>query len=181
MVLKIEGGVALILAPPSAGGRHRICPFHRVAGAEIEILFTHEDKDPKAFTGGNTTSSGWRITLGDSTVVFLGDMTNDSCKCIADLYGAALEADILQLTHHGVGGGDLSLYQYVDPKICFWGTAKANFEGDKCNGTGDYENYTYNYWVRTTDWTRIVNGEEVSGAREHYHGSVRTTIYLPVE
>ena len=154
---------------------------HAVAGAEIEILFTHEDKDPKAFTGGNTTSSGWRITLGDSTVVFLGDMTNDSCKRIADLYGAALEADILQLTHHGVGGGDLSLYQYVDPKICFWGTAKANFEGDKCNGTGNYENYTYNYWVRTTDWTRIVNGEEVSGAREHYHGSVRTTIYLPVE
>lgn len=154
---------------------------HAVAGAEIEILFTHEDKDPKAFTGGNTTSSGWRITLGDSTVVFLGDMTNDSCKRIADLYGAALEADILQVTHHGVGGGDLSLYQYVDPKICFWGTAKANFEGDKCNGTGDYENYTYNYWVRTTDWTRIVNGEEVSGAREHYHGSVRTTIYLPVE
>ena len=154
---------------------------HSVAGAEIEILFTHEDKDPKAFTGGNTTSSGWRVTLGGSTVVYLGDMTDDSCKRIAGLYGAELEADILQVTHHGVSGGDLALYQYVDPKICFWGTAKANFEGDKCNGTGDYAKYTYNYWVRTTDWTRTVNGEEISGAREHYHGSVRTTILLPVE
>ena len=154
---------------------------HSVAGAEIEILFSHEDHYPKVPHGGNYTSSGWRITLGGSTIVFLGDMTDDSCNRIAGLYGAALEADILQLTHHGVSGGSLALYQYIDPKICFWGTAKATFEGDKCNGTGDYASFTYNRWVRTTDWTRTVNGEEISGARRHYHGSVRTKILLPVK
>ena len=177
---KVEGVLDLYY-PDAEWWIPRTGEVHSVAGAEIEILFSHEDKDPRLFTGGNTTSSGWRITLGGSTVVYLGDMTDDSCKRIGELYGAALEADILQVTHHGVSGGDLALYQYIDPKICFWGTAESNFEGDKCNGTGDYEKFTYNKWVRTTDWTRTVNGEEVSGAREHYHGSVRTTILLPVE
>ncbi|MBE6695100.1 MAG: hypothetical protein E7587_01465 [Ruminococcaceae bacterium] len=153
---------------------------YSVAGAEIEILFSHEDYYPARTSNGNDTSSTWRITLGDTSVVYLGDLTDARCKWMASVYGETLESDILQVTHHGVSGGDLGLYQLIDPKICFWGTSADRFESDQCKGIGAYTSYTYNNWVRTTDWTRTVNGEEVSGARAHYHGSVRTTITLPL-
>ena len=154
---------------------------HSVAGAEIEILFSHEDYfDSKRSTNGNGTSSAWRITLGGGSTVYLGDCTDPTCKIIGELFEETLESDILQVTHHGVSGGNLELYKYVDPKICFWGTSKSNFVGDKCNGTGNYAHFKYNSWVRSSDWTRTVNGNEISGERKHYHGSERTTVELPL-
>ena len=154
---------------------------HAVAGAEIEILYSHEDYYPAQVAWGNDTSSAWRITLGGQSIVYLGDCTDPLCRQMAAVYGDTLESDILQVTHHGVGSGDLGLYELIDPRICLWGTSITEFAGDRCNGTGSYTVYNYNTWIRTTEWTRTVNGVTVSGAREHYHGSVRTTLPLILE
>ena len=154
---------------------------HSLAGAEIEVLLSHEDYYPSNFHWGNDTSSAFRITLGGTSIVYLGDCTDALCRRIASTFGETLESDILQVSHHGVGGGDLGLYQLIDPKVCLFGTSVGEFTGDRCNGTGNYTSYNYNAWVRTTDWTRTVNGVEVTGARAHYHGSVRTTLTLPLE
>ena len=114
---------------------------------------------------------------------------------MAEVYGNYLQSDVVQVTHHGVNGATLALYQVVDPQICLWPIDEYRFTNDgRClgltatsndngysytvysnpNNKTKWEKYNFNYWLRTEDpiWNRGAD----SGERVHYHNSTTVTI-----
>lgn len=136
-----------------------------LADAEIEIFFTHEDQYPGEFTYINHTSSAFRITAGGKTVMILGDCEKPLCNQMASTFGSYLKSDMLQLSHHGFNGATLSLYQAIDPDICFWACSKNKFETDGRN-LGTTAGYDFNAYLR----------DETIKKRTHYHSSETTVI-----
>lgn len=139
-----------------------------IGDARIEIIHTHEDLRTTTFASGNHTSAAFRITLGSKMITMLGDSEAPLCQFMAEVYGDALKSDILQVSHHGFNGGNLALYQGIDPDICFWPVDENRFNSDyRCVGTQS-GTYKFNYWLRNDSIKE----------REHYHASVTTTISL---
>ncbi len=143
----------------------------RIADAEIEVLFTHEDFFPEEIYYGNDTSSVFRMTFGDKTVLITGDSDVRSNRMLAQIYGTELKCDILQIPHHGFNGPILELYRCTDPDICFWPVEEGRFANDsRCLGTA--KGYEFNAWLRADA------GDDGQRAREHYHASLTKVIPL---
>ncbi len=145
-------------------------------GCEIEILATVEDyySPGRSLTNNNDSSLGFRVTLGDTTFMVLGDMYSTNCGFMANVYGTTLKSDILQLAHHGFDVGTAStvktLYQLIDPDICFWPCDGWRFEEDtRINGSRAHVN---NAWIKNGEYNEATG----TRPREHYHASVTTTI-----
>lgn len=142
-------------------------------GLEIEILCTGDDIYPAVPLTYNDVSAAWRMTFDNGkTVMILGDCMQRECRQLAHTYGDYLKSDILQVTHHGLIGGDKGLYQLIDPEICFWPTRENRFNGTAsgqkyqwCLGEGGCD---YNTWIRDSK-IRV---------RKHYNNSTTTTISM---
>lgn len=142
-------------------------------GLEIEILCTGDDIYPAVPLTYNDVSAAWRMTFDKGrTVMILGDCMQRECRQLAHTYGDYLKSDILQVTHHGLIGGDKGLYQLIDPEICFWPTRENRFNGTAggqkyqwCLGEGGCD---YNTWIRDSK-IRV---------RKHYNNSTTTTISM---
>ncbi len=143
----------------------------RFPGLELEILWTGNLLVPHAFMTGNCCSAAWRVRFDSGrTALFLGDCMHDACRRIAHAYGDSIKSDILQVTHHGLIGGDKGLYQLIDPAVCLWPTSGARFEGTLegqkyqwCIGEGECD---YNAWIR----------DSAVRKREHYHHGETVTL-----
>lgn len=136
-----------------------------IGDACLEFLYTHEDRYPTIPNTANETSLVFRMTLGGRTALFLGDL--DACAFLRDVYETAVKSDILQLSHHGYNGGDLTLYRNIDPEICFWASDRARFETDeRCLGTK--KGFEFNKWIR----------DDSIRERIHCHNSVTTIVHL---
>ncbi len=141
------------------------------SGAEIEILLTADLLYPYAYTSANDTSSALRVNFNNGkTVMFLGDCMQYSCRQLAYIYGDYLKSDILQITHHGLIGGEIGLYKVIDPEICFWSISEKRFLGTLpgqkyqwCIGEGGCD---YNSWIR----------DDSVRERKHYHLGNTATI-----
>lgn len=105
----------------------------RFPGLEIRTVNTHEDNYPNPLDHFNQASAAWKLTfVGGKTVMLMGDTWRACCKQMGEIYSAEfLKCDVLQLTHHGLYGGNLELYQKIDPEICLWATPEANFVGKR--------------------------------------------------
>lgn len=145
-------------------------------GLEIEILCTGDDIFPAIPVTYNDVSAAWRMTFDNGkTMMIQGDCMQRECRQLAHTYGDYLKSDILQLTHHGLIGGDKKLYQLIDPEICFWAIRENRFNGTAagqkyqwCLGEGGCD---YNAWIRNPQ-IRV---------RRHYNNSVTTTINVKEE
>lgn len=137
-----------------------------VGDAKIEVLFTPENHAPAVFPTGNHTSIAFCMQLGGKRMVFLGDSERSNCRFMAEAYGTYLKSDILQVTHHGVNGGSLDLYQAIDPEICFWAIDERRFlTHPQIRGERAWD---YNKWIL----------DDTVRARTHYHTSKTATILL---
>ncbi len=146
---------------------------YNFCGAEAEILWTADMLFPHPALTANDLSAAFRFRFkGGKTALFLGDCMHFSCRQIAHTYKDYLKSDILQVTHHGLIGGELDTYKLIDPEICLWSTQKERFEGTLneefhwCIGEGGCD---YNAWLRDNSVRH----------RTHYHMSESVTI--PVE
>lgn len=166
--------------PQAAHWRFRSGERLSLPGAEIEILFTHEDNFPTELQWGNDTSSAWTVTQGERKYLFLGDCDPMQCCFLSDVYGESLKCDILQLTHHGFNGATEELYRLADPEICLWACDGERFARDgRCLGIKARSNdrgYSYTETVqpeeiwedyRFNHWLRDASVRE----RIHYHAS----------
>lgn len=166
-------------------------------GCEVEFLFTTADYWPNEFTTANHTCSAWRMTFSSGkTFMVLGDCEKGLCGQMAACYGSYLQSDVCQLSHHGVNGATVEVYQAIDPIICLWPIDEARWlvdgriygiyatVGEDGHTYSDYssnpdktkvwEAYRFNYWLWNNPWTR---GEE-SGSRQNYHNSTTVTIRM---
>ena len=148
----------------------------KLAGCEIEFLYTQEDYWPQKFETANDTSATWRMNFSSGhSFLVLGDSEKGMCSQMSSIYGDYLESDILQLSHHGLNGATLGIYQNIDPIICFWAIDEQRFlEDPKCLGTQS-SSYEFNLWIRSTKWNRETGSQ---GARNHFSASRTVTVRM---
>lgn len=139
-----------------------------LAGAELEILYTCEDLYPAQPYGINDTNTTYRLTVGDKTVMLLGDSDSRANNQMALYYGDALLSDILQAAHHSANGEPLQ-YQAIDPKICFWAQKTPNIQTSRpCN-----------QYLLSTKWSRTdAAGNKTEGDRQFIPNDVDACIYF---
>ena len=101
----------------------------KIAGMEIEMLFTYEDLEPSPLEYHNTSSLVFRVTAQDNTVLVLGDASNRSCGYMVHSYGDFLKSDIVQVAHHGYTGGTIPLYEAIDADVLLWPCGVASIDG----------------------------------------------------
>ena len=139
----------------------------QLPGCEIEILLTHEGFWPNEISWINHTSSSWIMNFEGKTMMVLGDTEATLCQWLATSYKEKLKSDILQVTHHGLNGGDTKMYSYVDPSICLWAIDQTRFETEPmCLGTK--YGFEFNAWIR----------DDSIRKRTHYAASSTTTLYI---
>ena len=146
---------------------------HYYKGMEMEILHTTEEFYPNAPSNWNDTSLAFRMIFDSGkTAIFLGDSPTLFCQILVDTYGDYVKSDVFQLTHHGLIGGNLELYQNIDPDICLWSSSEAKF-----NGT--YPRYKYKYCLGEggCDYNAYLRDDSIK-KREHYHNGSTSTIMM---
>ena len=142
-------------------------------GVEIEILYSLDDTYPYPYVSFNDTSIAFRVKFKNGkTATYLGDCMNEACKKIAGRYGDYLKSDILQVSHHGLIGGDKGLYQLIDPEICLWPISEQRFLGVKPN-----QRYQWCLGEGGCDYNAYLRDENIR-KRTHYHASVTTSIEI---
>lgn len=106
-------GVALITA--HTGMHFSFCEL------DIELLYAPEDVYPAAFDNFNDSSIIFRATLAGKRILFLGDAMPLSSDITAKRYPAEeLKSTLLQVGHHGYGGGSEALNRACDPELVLW-------------------------------------------------------------
>jgi beta-lactamase superfamily II metal-dependent hydrolase len=148
-------------------------------GATIEVLSTVEDLYCEGAVSSltkeidiNNTCIVFRVTIGGTSFMVLGDAYPTTCQFMADAYGDALQSDILQVSHHGYNGAVIDLYQDIDPKICLWPCDEFVFYTNSMQIGTENGYYKFNWWLRNTPWKRGTK----TGTRTHYVTSYTTTI-----
>lgn len=88
----------------------------------FDTLFTWEDLCPiNGLVNLNDCSLVLRMTVGERRVLFLGDAMPTASAILCERYDDAdLQAEFLQVGHHGYGGGSDELYRRVNPKTLLW-------------------------------------------------------------
>ena len=150
-------------------------------GCEVEFLATQEDYYLNNFEWINDTSAAFRITMQGKTVMVFGDCTaNVDSKIMTAAFGSYIKSDIMQITHHGVGGGTLATFKAVDPDICLWSVNEKIFNGTAIrNGSADKRAVGTSSLNPENVWLRASSGSDGQRARQHYHHSDTTTITIP--
>ena len=87
-----------------------------VRNATFEVLYAYDDLFPKSILDGgmNENSLLLKMTVDGQSVLWTGDFAFNATDLVLQEYETALQADILQLAHHGMNGTE-ALYAAVDP------------------------------------------------------------------
>lgn len=112
-----------------------VCTLHTgqvygFPGMELEVLRSLDDTYLLPYFSFNDLSATFRLKFSSGkTALLLGDCMQRECRELMHTYGSHLRSDILQVSHHGLVGGDKDLYMAADPEICFWPVSEAVFSG----------------------------------------------------
>ena len=100
-----------------------------IRNAKIEVLYTHEDLYPNSVVTHATNSCSviYKVHIGDQSMLLLGDATEIAGDTLLRQFGDYVKSDIMQIAHHGFGGGTVRLYERVDPTYCIHTTAWASY------------------------------------------------------
>ncbi|MBE6591981.1 MAG: MBL fold metallo-hydrolase [Ruminococcaceae bacterium] len=93
--------------------------FH-IRNARFECYFTQEDLESVHFWNTNNTSIVFKMELGNSKVLWLGDVGSGASDFLINNYFDLLEADVVQIAHHGYGDAPHGLYLYINAKTALW-------------------------------------------------------------
>ena len=114
----------LLRIPEEAGGVPVTCVHtgqkFMIGNAEFEILFTTEDLYPDLPDNFNDTSTVFRVTTKDGSILFPGDAYWQASDILIARYGDYLKSDVIQVAHHGWNGLKWEVYELVQPKLAFW-------------------------------------------------------------
>ena len=106
-----------------------------IDGVRFEIFAI---KNPE-ITGNaiNNSSMVMKVTDCKKTVLFTGDLGGDGGeKLLKSPYGDKLQADYVQMAHHGQNGVNERFYRAVNPKYCLWPTPHWLWDCDNGGGKG---------------------------------------------
>lgn len=95
---------------------------YKLGSVNVEILYTMEDFLPGNLDYLNTSSMVIRITIGGQKILLLGDSTTRSAPIMENMWGSHLKSDVVQLAHHGIWPGTVSLYEKIQADVLLWPT-----------------------------------------------------------
>jgi len=107
----------------------------------------------------NNSSITYMVDTGKKKILYLGDMSYDGGSRLGRESGNSLEADIVQMAHHGQNGVGKSIYEAISPKICLWPAPQWLWDNDNGNG------YNSGPWrtIETRKWM-----EDFLKVEKHY-------------
>ena len=91
------------------------------ADLKLTILGCHDLVKPAKISRHNNASIVSMVEFSNKKMLFLADAEGDSNAKLELLYGSELDADILQVAHHGYNNTNAGIvYKYVTPSIVLW-------------------------------------------------------------
>lgn len=94
---------------------------YQIADAKIEILHTPEDYFPTKIADVkdklNDSSVVFRIKIAGQTIMILGDAGTGASNGVITMWGDYLKSDFVQMSHHGMNGGIVPVYERIDPTV----------------------------------------------------------------
>ncbi|MFC3041770.1 MBL fold metallo-hydrolase [Virgibacillus xinjiangensis] len=119
-----QGAMEAVLASDAGYEEPRAGDEYAVGPMEIDVLY------PASITGNsNEESLSLKFTYGDMEFLFTGDAEKDGEQYMMNS-GTSVEADILQLGHHGSDtSSDPSFIDAVDPEVAVYSAGEGNSYG----------------------------------------------------
>jgi len=101
--------------------------IYNVGNARFEVLSSFDDCFFAPVNDVNPISLILKMTLEGQTVLWSADAYYKPNK-LAARYGEYLKCDMLQVPHHGFGGGesDIEEFKLIDPKVCLYPCEERN-------------------------------------------------------
>ncbi len=99
------------------------------SGVKFDVLSTWKDVNQSYYIGSNSegqkindTSTVFKVTIGEQTIMFLGDAYKGVSDALERLCSSSdLKSDIVQVAHHGFDDGvTSSLYNKIDADVAIW-------------------------------------------------------------
>ena len=126
------------------------------ANMKMEVLYTHEDAYPKGLEYFNNSTSVVRTTMtalagaedeAVSTCIWLGDAERIVSRRLRSMYGntALLQAEHVQVAHHGHAGVEIELYRIISPSVLWWPTRFSAYADRISNANHKVWYYRVNY------------------------------------
>ncbi len=113
---------------------------------KVEAIFVPNDRFIET-TRLNNTSLVLRFEAGGSSAIFLSDIGEAATETMLnEIPISKLDADIVQMSHHGQQGIGLEMYDAISPEVCLWSTPEWLWNNDIGKG--------YNTGIFTTVETR---------------------------
>ena len=159
------------------------------ANLEMEVLMTYDDLAPARIKNQNDTSTVLRFTMNNTdekgkkvadpyVMIWTGDANNQQSRYMCAMYGDYLEADMVQVAHHGNIGCESDFYDSVKATVVWFPHSLAGYRSWLAPG-GDKGN-----WVRKVDW-KLINESQytkyvyVSGAPDANNKGMGLNLTLP--
>lgn len=104
----------------------------------------------------NNSSITYMVQAAGKKILFLGDLSYEGGSHLARELGNRLEADIVQMAHHGQNGVGEEVYKTISPSICLWPTPQWLWDNDDGNG------YNSGKWrtIETQNWMKRLKVRE---------------------
>ena len=116
--------------------------------AKMEVLFEQTLLAPKIIENLNAATLVTRVELDGKSFMFLADHADYAGSekhpahlfnngAIRRMYGDYLRSDVVQVAHHGLGGGGTAaLYELIAAKYALWPVGEEKFRRHNLAGTG---------------------------------------------
>lgn len=99
----------------------------------------------------NNSSVVFRLDVEGQRILFVGDLGEEAGDDVLDrVPREELQADFVQMAHHGQSGVKKSFYEAVQPKACLWNTPDWLWNNDRGGGynTGPWKTVETREWVK---------------------------------
>lgn len=102
--------------------------FFQVDDVIIQVM---NDRYELSEDKGNNAGIVYKMLINNKKVLFLGDLAAAGGeRLLADCGAEQLQADIVQMAHHGQNGVSENVYRAINPSICLWPTPQWLWEHD---------------------------------------------------
>jgi len=107
----------------------------QIGNLDIQILNAYDDYVAELSNDLlNDGSLVFKVSVNDQSMLFCADVGNAMSEFLITKYGEELQADYLQMPHHGFGGLSHDFYRLVNPQVAFFDAPEFLIE----DTTGNY-------------------------------------------
>ena len=139
-----------------------------IAGVAQQVVY-------QSLSTHNDTCIVSMVEFQGKTALYLADSHSLSNRYVLDpVYNTSLQADIVQVAHHGYGDTSAGLvYQHISPSMVFWPVCKQHYDGLNHDGSIYYERGSAYTGVMYVGFNQeYLFGE---GVVHYYHGGTCIT------